>query len=93
MSDLSPFSKEFLHEQCLGWERKARMSEVRRNELQAEIERLTAENKQLHADYWTQNKCIADLHDERRGLRARVDELVRDIVNTEGWAEQGESDG
>ena len=44
--------------------------------LQSRIELLTAENKQLHADYWTQNSCIADLHDERRTLLAEVERLT-----------------
>jgi len=49
-----------------------------------EIERLEAENKQLHADYWTQNKCIADLQDERRGLQAKVEQLEGALFGSNG---------
>ncbi len=41
--------------------------------MKQEIERLKAENKQLHADYWTQNECIANQHDKIRRMKAVVD--------------------
>ena len=43
------------------------------NKMKQEIERLKAENKQLHADYWTQNECIANQHDKIRHMKAVVD--------------------
>jgi len=38
MSDLSAFSKEFLHEQCLKWEKRARLANERIAELEKAID-------------------------------------------------------
>ncbi len=44
----------------------------------AEIARLRADNKILSADFRTQNKCVADQHDELAALRAELAAVKRD---------------